>query len=177
MKKIILLVITGILFVIFLLLSSVYISVNNRDTELRNLAKAQQGKIEVVFDQMAKIISGKAQVTTNYKDSFKDIFVSIIEGRYSKGDGSLLKLVQEQNPTFDASLYKDLMVSIEAERNNFTREQEVMLDIIREHDNLIKKIPKNMFLSNKNPIEYKIISSSKTKETMKTGIEEDQKIF
>ena len=160
----------------FVLLAA-YFSFSNKEIDLRSQSVAQNSKIEIVYDQMAKIISGKAQVTTEYKNGFKEIFVSIMEGRYSKGDGALLKLVQEQNPTFDASMYKDLMQSIEVERLNFSREQEVMVDIMRTHSNLLTKFPSSWFLSSRKPIDYVVISSTASKEVMKTRVDDNTKIF
>lgn len=159
------------------LLFGSYISTSNKEIRLVSQAKAQNGKIEVVFDNMVKIISGKSQVTSAYKDGFKEIFVGIMEGRYSKGDGALLKLVQEQNPNFDASMYKDLMNTIEVERTKFAFEQEVMLDVVRTHDNLLATFPSSLFVGNRPHIVYVVISSTASKQVMETRVEEDKKIF
>jgi uncharacterized protein YneF (UPF0154 family) len=176
MKVILGIVLVVVMFVGFVL-AGMYFSNSNKEIDLRTQITAQNGKIEAVFDQMVKIISGKSQVTSEYKNSFKDIYIGIMEGRYSKGDGALLKLVQEQNPTFDALLFKELSQSIEVERNNFTREQETMIDLVRVHTNLLTKFPSSLFLGSRSPITYVVISSSATKETMKTRTEENAKIF
>ena len=68
-------------------------------------------------------------MTDEYKEAFREIYPQLIEGRYSQGDGSLMKWIQESNPNFDTSLYKDLMNSIEVERTYFAAEQKKMLDI------------------------------------------------
>ena len=153
------------------------ISYNNQEKDVRNRAEAQRGKVEVVYDQMFKILQQKAGVTNEYKEAFKDIYPALIEGRYSQGDGSLMKWIQESNPNFDTSLYKDLMRSIEVERNNFTTQQTVMLDIMRQHTNLLTQEPSSWFIKNKEPIQYTIISSTKSKETMQTGLDDDIDLF
>lgn len=158
-------------------LLGLYFSASNKEIRLRSQADAQRGKIEVVYDQMWKIISQKAQVSDQYKDGFKEIYTGLISGRYSQGDGTLMKWITESNPNFDVSLYKDLMQSIEVERINFTNEQNKMLEIIRNHSNLLNEFPTTYFLSSRSPIEYTVISSTKSKETMKTGIDDDVELF
>ena len=90
-----------------------YFHYNNQEISLRQQSEAQRGKIEGVHDKMWKVLQQKAQVTDEYKSAFESIYPKLIEGRYSKGDGSLMKWIKESNPNFDVSLYKDLMQSIE----------------------------------------------------------------
>lgn len=177
MSKIIALVTAGILLFAVLVIGIMSVNFNNTEVGLRNQAEAQRGKIEATYDQMWKIIQQKAQVTDEYKDAFKEIYPALIEGRYSNGDGSLMKWITESNPSFDVSLYKDLMKSIEIERTGFTNTQSRMLDIIREHQTLLEKIPSKWFISNKSPIEYTVVSSTKSKDTMKSGLEDEIGIF
>ena len=150
---------------------------NNEEIALRQQAEAQRGKIEGTFDTMWKTISQQAQVSNEYKDAFKEIYPELIEGRYSQGDGSLMKWIQEANPEFDTSLYKTLMQTIEVQRLQFLKTQERMLDIIREHETLCQTYPSKWFINNKTPIEYTVISSSKSKMTMETGIDDDVDLF
>lgn len=152
-----------------------YFSYNNKEVSLRNQSDAQIGKIEGVYDKMWKVIQQKAQVTSEYKDAFKEIYPELIAGRYS-GE-SMMKWIQESNPEFDASLYKDLMQSIEILRTEFQHAQEKELDIIREHKNLCSTYPSKWFVSNTEPIEYTIISSTKSKATMETGLDDDINVF
>ena len=179
MKKFIILSILAFIAIVGISCISMYFSYNNKEIKLRELAEAQRGKIEGVYDAMWKIISQKAQVTTEYKDAFAEIYPEIISGRYSNGenDGSLMKWIQEANPNFDASFYKDLMQTIEVQRIQFQKAQERMLDIIREHKVLCNTYPSKWFISNDLEIEYTVISSTKSKLTMETGIEDDINLF
>lgn len=156
---------------------SMYFSYNNEEVALRKQAEAQRGKVEGVFDTMWKTISQQAQVSNEYKDAFKEIYPDLIAGRYSQGDGSLMKWIQEANPEFDTSLYKQLMQTIEVQRIQFQKSQERMLDLIREHETLCETYPSKWFISNKTPIEYTVISSTKSKMTMETGIDDDVELF
>lgn len=154
-----------------------YFSYNNKEITLRNLAEAQRGKCEGTYDKMWKVLKQKAQVTDEYKEAFKEIYPQLIEGRYSQGDGSLMKWIQESNPTFDTSLYKDLMQSIEVERHSFQVSQERMLDIIREHETLCHRYPAKFFINDTETIEYTVISSSISKATMLSGEDNDIDLF
>ena len=156
---------------------SMYFSYNNQEISLRKQSDAQRSKVEGVYDKMWKIIQQKAQVSNEYKEAFKEIYPEIIGGRYSNGDGSLMKWIQESNPEFDTSLYKDLMASIEIYRTEFQKAQERMIDIMREHEILISTYPSKWFVKNKTPIEYTVISSTRTKTTVETGIDDDVDLF
>lgn len=176
-SKIITLTVVGIIAIFAISMFSMYISYNNQEVALRKQAEAKKGEVEAVYDQMWKILQQKAQVTDQYKDAFKDIYPKLIEGRYSKGDGSLMKWIKESNPDFDASMYKDLMKSIEIQRTYFTNTQKQMLDIIREHETLVSTMPGKWFISDVSKIDYTVISSSRAKDTMKTGVDDDVDLF
>lgn len=174
--------IIGVCIAVLVLLSgvigfSMYFSYNNQDAKFRAQAEAQRGKIEGVHDKMWKTLQQKAQVSNEYKDAFSEIYPALIEGRYSQGDGSLMKWITEANPTFDTSLYKDLMQSIELNREEFRKTQERMLDILREHNVLITTVPSKWFIKNKEPIEYTVISSTRSKVVMETGLDDDVNLF
>ena len=154
-----------------------YFSYNNKEVSLREQAEAQRGKVEGVHDTMWKIISQKAQVSNEYRAGFDSIYTHIISGRYSQGDGTLMKWITEANPNFDTSLYKDLMDAIEVQRTQFMKAQERMIDIKREHSTLCKTYPGRWFISNTSEIEYTIISSTQSKQTMETGIDDNVDLF
>lgn len=157
---------------------SMNFSIQNNEIDLRADVVAQGKKCEAYFDKMWKILQQKAQVSDQYKESFKEIYPKLIEGRYSKGDGSLMKWVTESNPTFDVSLYKDLMKSIEIERTGFFNEQSLLIDMQREHSVYLQKAPNRWFLSSDlKLVEIKVITSSSTKKTYETGEENDVDLF
>lgn len=171
-QKIILIAITALALSIIIAIVGMNFSYNNQEVRLRNLAEAQRGNIENVYDRMWKILQQKAQVTDQYKEAFREIYPELIAGRYSQGDGSLMKWIQESNPQFDASLYKDLMNSIEVERTYFSNEQKKMLDIIREHTNLLHTVPAKWFVGGKQEIAYTVISSTRAKSVMQGGTDD-----
>ena len=177
MKKIIGISIAVIVLIGTVTVLGMYFSYNNQDARLRAQAEAQRGKIEGVHDKMWKVLQQKAQVSNEYKDAFSEIYPALIEGRYSQGDGSLMKWITEANPTFDTSLYKDLMLSIELLRTEFQKAQERTLDLIREHNVLLTTMPSKWFVSNTERIEYTVISSTRSKTVMATGLDDDISLF
>lgn len=177
MKKIVLISTAAIVALILFVTTLTYFSYNNKEVSLRQEALAQEKKIEVVHDKMWKVIQQKANVASEYAESFDSIYSHIMSDRYSSGDGTLMKWIQESNPEFDSSLYADLSVSIEVCRTEFQHSQERILDIIREHATLCNTYPGKWFISNTTPIEYTVVSSTNTKAVMQTGLDDDVKLF
>lgn len=161
-------IIAAVVLCIFLM----YMTYNNREVTLRKEAEAQEGKITTVHDTMWKIIKEKAGVSDKYRETFERVYPQIIAGRYSDG-GNAMKWIQEANPDFDTSLYKDLMDAIEVQRTLFAKSQQRMLDIIRERETLIESMPACWFISNKSKIDYEVISSTSTNEVLNTRIDDN----
>jgi hypothetical protein len=153
------------------------VSTSNSEKKLVNAMDAQKEVVSLYYDKMWKILKQKAGVAEQAKSAFKEIYVPLIEGRYSKGDGTLMKWITEQNPSFDMGLYKDVQNSIEAERNGFFIEQKKLTDMNREHQNLLELFPSSIICGNRPKYEYTPITSAETKEVVRTGEENDIKLF
>lgn len=177
MKK---LIISGaIVFVLGLfaiMIFNTYRSTYDKNVELVNAFDAQKKVVAGNFDKMWKVLRDKNAVTDKAANAFKEIYIPMIEGRYSKGDGSLMKWVTEQNPNFDQSIYKDLMQSIEALRTEFETEQKKIAAIQEQHNNLRMKFWSHIFLGDVPALEYTMITSTVTQEIVKTG-KDDMDIF
>ena len=166
-----------IITVLVVALVAMHFSYNNKEIALRKEAEAQKGKIESVHDKMWKVIKQKANVTEQYREMFEKVYPDIIAGRYS-GEGAMaMKWIQEANPEIDASLYKDVMQAIEIQREHLHTAQTRMLDVIREREALIESYPSRWFISNKSKIEYEVISSTRSKTVVETGLDDDVEIF
>ena len=148
------------------------VTVPNEVVKLENRFKAQNQVVEEFYGKMFAILHQKAGVANEYKESFKEIYVPLIEGRYSNDGGALMKWIQEHNPQFDASLFKDIMVSIEAERNGFFIEQKKMTDLVLQHDNLRTVKPKAWFV-NTEPLVYEPIQPAAAKKVIESREETD----
>ena len=174
-----LLIVTGLIVGFFALITTImWISASNSEITLRNKIEAQEKTCETFYDKLWKIISQKAQVAEQYKEAFKEIYPELIAGRYGgeKG-GTLMKWIQESNPAFDVSLYKDLSASIEAERTGFFMEQKKLIDLDREHKVLRQTFPSSIFIGSRPDVEFTIITSDKTEQVYKAGKENDVELF
>lgn len=150
-----------------------YVSASNGEVRLRNAVVAQQKANETSFDTCWKIVQQQAQVTDKYKDAFKEIYVGLMEGRHYEKGGSLFKFVMESNPKFDSKLFLKLATSIESQRTVFKRDQQKLIDLKREHDNMLTTIPSSWFVGSRPPVEIKIVTSTKTTEAFNSGKEDD----
>lgn len=176
MKKAIIIGVSVLSFVIIIMI--IGFSASNKEIRLRSQITAQKEVCEAYYDKLWKIISQKAQVAEQYKSAFKEIYPQLIEGRYGNDKGgSLMKWIQESNPTFDVSLYKDLMQSIEAERTGFFMEQKRLVDLNNEHRIARATFPQNMFIGGRPDILITIVSSDATKKIMESGKENDVDVF
>ena len=146
--------------------------VHNKEVSLRNRAEAQQKNLEVVHDEVWKTIAEKAKVSNEYKDAFAEIYPQIMQNRYESG-GSLMKWIQESNPDFDSSLYKDLMDTIEGKRVKFSNSQTMLLDIAREHKTLTQSMPSALIVGSRPPIEVKLITSTRSKDAAESGVDDE----
>jgi len=178
-------IIAGLIVILGIIYFSMKVSIQNKNEDLKARISAQQTSNTANFDKMFKVISQLAEVADTKmeksKNAFKEIYPALMEGRYSKGDGSLMKWVTESNPQFDinaaANLYDKLAVAIEANREEFFIEQQKLIDYTREQHALLKKFPGSWFLNANDTIHIVVITSAKTKETFKTGEENDISIY
>lgn len=168
----------SIVTILVLFFGITYLVTKNKDAGLRNEAAAQQRACALYYDEVWKVLKQKAQVADQYKDAFKEIYPSLINGRYGdeKG-GTLIKMIKESNPDFNISLYKDLSAAIESERRGFRREQDRLSDIKREHDDLRTKWPTDWFMNKDSVLTIVIITSDVTENVYNTGKENDINLF
>jgi hypothetical protein len=149
------------------------VGIENRYIDLENVYDKQVAKLETFHDKMWKTIKSQAKVTDKAKDAFKDIYIGIMEGRYSKGDGTLMKWIKEDNPQFDQTMYTKLMTTIEAQRTAFHNEQDIMQGIVKEMNDLREKFPSKYWLRDKPEAKFIPISSTVSKNVMETRTDDD----
>lgn len=178
MKKIIIGIGSTIIVALFaVIIFAQYVSITNTEIRLRNQFDAEQQKIEMVYDNMWKTIKQTAEVSDKYQDSFKEIYVQIMDKRYDKNDGTLMNWIKESNPNFDIRLYDKLATTIEVERRRFLNAQTKAVDIQRIHNNMLDVIPSKWFLSGCPRLEYVVISSTQSKQVMETRLDDETDVF
>jgi hypothetical protein len=155
-----------------------WVTASNDEIRLRNKVEAQNQVIEAYFDKMWKVIKQQAGVAEKERDSFGKIYKDVVAGRYSgEGKGKMMLWIKEHNPEFKNELFAKLMVSIEAQREGFFVEQKKIIDMVKIHKDMIQTFPTSMAVSDRGIIKYEVISSSKSKEVMKTRKEDDVGLF
>ena len=168
----------GVLLIFAVVFGSWWIKSSNAEIRLRNKVEAQDQVIEAFFDKMWKIIKQQAGVAEKERDSFGKIYKDVVAGRYSgEGKGQMMLWIKEHNPEFKNELFAKLMTSIEAQREGFFVEQKKIIDMVKIHKDMIQTFPTSMAVGSRGFIKYEVISSSKSKEVMKTRKEDDVDLF
>jgi len=91
---------------------------------------------------------------------------------------------EESNPNANyetvSALYADLSRTIEGQRDGFFMEEKMIQSIVLEHDNIMSKFPSGVILSTfmgRTKLVYKPITSDVTDEVIKTGKDNNTKVF
>lgn len=153
------------------------LSARRNAIHLRNGTEAQVDVVQVHHDAMWKILTTKAGISGQYKPAdYKELLAEAVEGR--KG-GALAKSIAEQNPAFDLSLLTDLSRSVEAEYRVVAREQKKLRDLDRQFRDAVQDPLGGLFLTaaQKEPIEYKLITSTRSRAAQESGVEDDVDLF
>ena len=178
MKNLKNIIIIGSIALVAIVFASMYISTSNKEITLRTRIEAQNKKCEVNYDKMWKIISQTAQVADEYKNTFKEVYPDIIEGRYgNENGGTLMKWIKEANPVFDVTLFRDLNRQIEAQRTGFAYEQELLVDLDAQHKLLRRTFPNSLIVGNRPDVRLTIITSSRTNRAVESGVDDEVELF
>jgi len=154
------------------------IGVSNREIRLRNKIAEQQEVMGLNYDKMWKVLKQQAQIPDKYKSDFKEVYQTIMEGRYNDANrGQFMAWIKEHNPQYDSTMYNKLMVSIEANRTEFFMEQKKLRSFKKEHDDLVMVFPSSIIVGSRGTIDVKFITSAATKAAIETGEENDINLF
>lgn len=154
------------------------VNLYNTHVDLKTQIEAKQKDNEANFDLMWKKINQTVQVADKYKDGLKEVLAAYVDGR-AKGDSNLLMdWTKEAVPSFDSSIYKQINNIIVGSRDDFYKNQKILLDLSRQHNQMIQKFPNNIFCSwlNIKKIEIKVVTSTATQQTFETGVEDNIKL-
>jgi hypothetical protein len=167
----------GLVLLVIIVLG-MYVSYNNKEVALRNQATAVQRDLHSQLDLVTKKISQTAQVTKLQMDSIKEIIIGNSQAR-GKSNGSLATLVHEAVPDIAPTTpaFTNLQNIIAGARDSYASKQTLLLDIKREHDNIIDKIPSGWFVGGRPKLEVQIVTSSRVEEAFRTGVDDDDSVF
>jgi len=172
------LVLGGVIGIVVLIVAIMMgVHYHNAAIRLEKMVIAQKGVLEANFDKMWNILKNNADIKDSYKDDFKDVYVSIMEGRMGTGGagsqgGTLALWIKEHNPQFDSAVYTKLMTAVEANRQEFFYEQKKVLSMIEQHDILRETFPSMLICGSRVRPEYKVVSATQTKAIMDSGTDD-----
>jgi hypothetical protein len=114
-----------------------YIGFGNDANRQENGIVASYTNNKNVYDNGWKTVVEKAQVPGEYTDKLKEIYTDTMKGRYgADGSKALLQFIKEQNPTIDASVYKEIQQSVEVFHTQFAQAQTELVSRKQEYQNL-----------------------------------------
>ncbi len=158
------------------------ISTSNKEVDLRTAFNQKMTERTAFYDKMWKTISQKTQIAIQNDSSFKRVVDMQVTGQ-KNGENVMWAWVKQSNPaaTFSevSALYKDLGRSIEAEREGFFQQEKVLQDVKLQHDRLRNRFPSNIIMSilGRKELPYKPITSDRTDGVIKSGKDNDVKLF
>ena len=165
------------LFVV-MIIGGVWMSSNNREIGLRNSFNAQQKSNESSFDKMWKVIQQQSGVAEHERESFRQTYSGIMpSSKGVGGNGQLASFFTQAKIDVSPELFKQLMASVEGQRESFHRDQQHLLKIKQEHDDVLAKFPSSLFVGGRGQLEAKIVTSAKTESTFSSGQDNDMTLF
>lgn len=141
-----------------------YINLCNKEVRLRNLVEAQQKICQANFDKMWKVIKQITQVSDQYIDTFKEVYPKMIAGRYTNDSKALGKFISEMNPDFDTAVMRQLNNAIEANREHFFSDQQLLIAQRNEHKTFIETFPANILIPGASAVDIAVITSDYTQD-------------
>lgn len=159
-----------------------FVSFSNTEIELRNTFTQKYSERTAFYDKMWKVLSQKSQIALKNDSSFQNNVNVIMAGR-KDAPQVFMKWITESNPNANFNevsiLYQELSRAVEAQREGMLVQEKYMQDVVKQHSNLLQKFPGsfyNIFFS-RSMLEYKPITSDRTDDVMKTGKDNDVKLF
>lgn len=158
------------------------ISTNNSLVSMEQSIKAQYDQNRNNYDNMWKKFREVAQVPAMYTEDLKKVYDSAITNRYgAEGSKAMFQFIQEHNPTFDSSMYKQIQQVIESGRNSFEANQKMLLDKKRVYETRLGQFPTNFVASflgfpKIDLNQFNIITSDQTDEAFRTKKADEVKL-
>ena len=180
--KVLTFTILGVLLLFVFIVVGSFISTSNTEIELRTTFEQKIDERTAFYDKMKKVISQKAQIAIKNDSSFQNMVNTIMSAR-KDGQQVMFKWIQESNPGANfnevSKLYADLSRTIEGQREGFFEEEKMIQDVVKQHKMLIRKFPASIVFSflDRKELKYTPIQSSETQDVMKTGVDNDTKVF
>lgn len=162
-------------FTFLLIVGLTCLSYSNTEIILRNAIAAEQKNLKSRFDEMWKTIVQQHEVAVEERTTFNQVMIEISKSQ-SGGEGKLVSFLKQAKIDVDSSLHKTVMTSISAQRAEFHRSQQKILQLKMQHDNIISGTISRYILAGRLPIDVQIVTSEKTEESFETGQDNDVRL-
>lgn len=171
----------GVVILAAIILVGMGISFHNNEVTLRNTITAKQTDNKNQMDAMWKTIAQVGEVTEKDRETLSNIFKDYASARTAPDSKVIFNWIKEAVPNVqvNSDTFKNLQNIIVSQRDGFKFRQTELLDLGREHDNLITKFPGVVFASilGRKHIDLVIVTSTRTENAFKTGKDDDVNVF
>lgn len=172
-KGAILLAVLVVLVIFGSILAGSAISFRNECVRMENGIAAQYEQNKNSYDQYFKTVKEMAQVPEIMTNDFRKLYDGVMAGRYGKGGSkAVFQWLKEQNPQLPQEVYVKLQTAIEAGRNRFAADQQMLIDKTREYKNYYQTFPNNIWAKAMgypgiDLSQYSVVTSDETEKTFK----------
>lgn len=105
-----------------------YVNFGNNANQFEIIIKAQYKQNQNNYDNGWKEVMEKAQIPDMYTNRLQELYRTAMTGRYGQdGSKALFQFLQEQNPTLDPEIFRQIQQSIETFRKRFEAEQKTLI--------------------------------------------------
>ncbi|MDR2118004.1 MAG: hypothetical protein LBP25_00500 [Tannerellaceae bacterium] len=143
---------------------------NNLHVGYHSLYAADSAKVENRLYTMWNVIRDKYSIKEDYFEEFREI-AKVHADAFGR-DGAVAQWIHTNFRQLDASVYLEVMQSIESERLGLENSQNDILNVCKFHNDLVTKRISCWFIADKTPLAWELISSGETREIMNTRRDE-----
>jgi len=153
------------------------VGVSNGEVRLRRAIEAKLRDNESELDNMMKKIKQSAQITDRQAEKTLELVTGYAEARGGVKEAGLVSALHEAIPNQDLKTYEKLLAVVTSARDGWTMRQKELIDLKREHDTLRTIFPSSLIVGGRPEIEITVVTSTKAKKAMETGVDDDVDLF
>lgn len=123
-------------------------------------------------------IQEKVQISDKYKEALKEVVAEYFKGRNGVDQKYVMSFIQQNAPNLDPKIYQDLMITIDAGREKFNNLQKMKIEQCAAYQSYrrgfwnSKILDANTFPGKDIEDLCRVVSDSRTRNAMQTGVQE-----